>query len=144
MAALRAQADPSRVTFVGHRSGAELAELFSNAYAFVLPSHLEGMSMALLEALAFGLPALVSDIAENRAVVPDRDAHFAPRDPAGLRRRLAGLIDQPDRVAALARRQATLHKPDWRTVALRYDELYRSATRRHVRHAVRMADVAGE
>ena len=56
LAELRAQADPERVCFVGHLGGDELAEVFSNAYAFVLPSYIEGMSMALLEAIAYALP----------------------------------------------------------------------------------------
>lgn len=74
--ALRAQASSDRVVFVGHREGPELAEFFSNAYAFILPSYIEGMSMALLEAIGYGLPALVSDIPENRAVVRRRRSLF--------------------------------------------------------------------
>ena len=64
-------ADPGRVVFTGHRAGGELAELFSNAYLFVLPSYIEGMSNALLEALAYNRAVLVSDIEENAEVVED-------------------------------------------------------------------------
>ncbi len=71
LAELRAQADPERVCFVGHLGGDELAEVFSNAYAFVLPSYIEGMSMALLEAIAYALPGTGNDIPENRAVLGD-------------------------------------------------------------------------
>ena len=41
------------------------------ADAFALPSSSEGMSLALLEAMACGLPVLVSDVAANREVVAD-------------------------------------------------------------------------
>lgn len=129
LAALRAQGDPAKVLFVGHRTGDELAELFGNAYAFVLPSYIEGMSMALLEALAFGLPALVSDIPENRAVVESYGFYFPPQDVAGLRSALARLIAEPELVAATARRLENFRRPDWDAVAQRYDNLYRVAVR---------------
>lgn len=126
LAALRAAADPARVCFVGHRTGDELAELFCNAYAFILPSHLEGMSMALLEAVSFGVPGLVSDIEENRAVLGEAGFFFPPRDVPALRAALAELIAAPEKVAAVAHRLAMLHQPDWAEVAARYDSLYRA------------------
>jgi glycosyltransferase involved in cell wall biosynthesis len=53
LAHLKRLADPHKITFVGHQTGRELSELFSNAYLHVLPSHIEGMSMALIEALGY-------------------------------------------------------------------------------------------
>ncbi len=44
---------------------------FRDAGLFVLPSRVEGMSNALLEAMSWGLPAVVSDIPGNLAVVSD-------------------------------------------------------------------------
>ena len=54
-------ADP-RVIRTGLVQGQELAELFSNCRLFVLPSHTEGLSLALLEAMSCGGRCLVSDI----------------------------------------------------------------------------------
>jgi glycosyltransferase involved in cell wall biosynthesis len=124
IAALKAAADPNRVVFVGHRTGDDLSEFFSNAYAFILPSYLEGMSMALLEAAGFGLPALASDIKENRAVLKDAGFYFPPRDLPALRGALATLIAQPASVAAMATRLETVSRPGWADVAARYDSLY--------------------
>ena len=103
---LRAQADPERVRFVGHLGGDELAEVFSNAYAFVLPSYIEGMSMALLEAIAYALPTLASDIPENRAVLGDFGMYCAPRNVADLRRELDRLIRSPDAAFRMSDRMA--------------------------------------
>lgn len=56
-----------RAVLTGQFDGVE--ELLAAADAFVLPSEEEGMSVALLEAMAAGLPAVVSDIPGNRALV---------------------------------------------------------------------------
>lgn len=127
VASLRAKATPGKVIFVGHQTGDDLAELFSNAYVFVLPSYIEGMSMALLEAQAFGIPALVSDIPENRTVVQDFGFYFPAQDVAALNRALEELIADTELVASAARRLKTFRRPDWDAVAQSYDKLYRSA-----------------
>jgi glycosyltransferase involved in cell wall biosynthesis len=63
-----AAADP-RVIMAGGVFGDDLAELYSNAAAFVLPSSLEGLPITLLEAVAHRAPAIVSDIAPHLEVV---------------------------------------------------------------------------
>lgn len=49
-----------RVTMTGLVSGAEKATLLRDADVFLLPSHFEGLSIALLEAMYFGLPVILS------------------------------------------------------------------------------------
>ncbi len=124
IAALKAKADPGRVVFVGHRTGDELSEFFSHAYGFILPSHLEGMSMALLEASGFGLPVLASDIAENRAVLGDAGLYAPPADVSALHAALARMVGEPGMVAGMAQRSAALSRPGWAEIAARYDSLY--------------------
>lgn len=51
----------------------DLAADYRRAAVFVLPSRTEGMSNALLEAQSYGLPAVVSAIPGNRAVISDED-----------------------------------------------------------------------
>jgi glycosyltransferase involved in cell wall biosynthesis len=65
----RLAASDKRVIFAGGVYGDELAELYSNASAFVLPSSLEGLPITLLEALAHQAPVIVSDIAPHLEVV---------------------------------------------------------------------------
>lgn len=50
----------SRVTWVGHVSGEKARRVWASADAFALPSHSEGFSMAVLEALACRLPTLIT------------------------------------------------------------------------------------
>ena len=61
----------SHVKFYGRVSKTELSELCTAADVFVLPSTSEGHSVALLEAMASGLPIVASDIEGNRESVQD-------------------------------------------------------------------------
>lgn len=123
MAGLRGSAGRDKVVFAGQRGGLELAELFSNAALFVLPSYIEGMSMALLEALSYGLPCIVSDIPENRSVSGEAAVYFPPRDIAALERVLAGALAAPNRSEPPRVRLNSLL--NWDDVTLLYDEVYR-------------------
>ena len=60
-----------RVTLLGNISNTQVRELLSASDLYVFPSKFEGMSNALLEALATGIPILASDIEPNREVLID-------------------------------------------------------------------------
>ncbi len=55
----------------GKKTGEELIELYRSADVFVLPSLKEGISLAMLEALASGLPVVASDSPEIREILAD-------------------------------------------------------------------------
>jgi exopolysaccharide biosynthesis WecB/TagA/CpsF family protein len=90
-----------RVCFVGSLPPSELADWFRACDAYALSSVDEGMSMALLEALACGLPAAVTDVGEvQRVVHPGRNGAVAvERSSDEYARALAQVID---------------HAPGWR------------------------------
>jgi glycosyltransferase involved in cell wall biosynthesis len=97
-----------RVDFIGYR--ADLEEWFRRAAIFVLPSRHEGISNALLEAQSFGIPAVVSDIPGNRAVVVDGVTGLVvpAGDEAALAQALIRLLADPDlrsRMGNAARRR---------------------------------------
>ncbi|OIO28490.1 hypothetical protein COX86_04145 [Candidatus Micrarchaeota archaeon CG_4_10_14_0_2_um_filter_60_11] len=77
MQALKKSA-PKNVEFLGNRRG--IPGILSAADAFILPSLSEGLPVALLEALATGLPCIVTDIGlpvedgKNALVVPPKNA----------------------------------------------------------------------
>ncbi|MCM8791031.1 MAG: glycosyltransferase family 4 protein [Candidatus Omnitrophica bacterium] len=68
------------IIFTGVLSGASLEELYSNAGIFVLPSYYEALSIALLEAMSYGLSCIVSDIPANLAVGLPRYRYFKTGD----------------------------------------------------------------
>jgi glycosyltransferase involved in cell wall biosynthesis len=69
----RNKADSS-VDFLGYVE--DMQQLYSQALVMVLPSRCEGVSNALLEAQAAGVPAIVSDIPGNRLVVEDGETGY--------------------------------------------------------------------
>jgi glycosyltransferase involved in cell wall biosynthesis len=76
-------------------SGEDLDELLTNAMIFVLPSEIEGLSLALLDAMGAGLCVLASDIPENREAIEDAGFTFRRGDAADLADRLRFLIANP-------------------------------------------------
>ncbi|HEX9110112.1 MAG TPA: glycosyltransferase family 4 protein, partial [Terriglobales bacterium] len=85
-----------QIRFLPWTSGEDLEELLSNAALFVLPSDLEGLSLALLDAMAGGVCVLTSDIPENNEVVTGAGFTFHRSDRADLERMLDLLLRNPD------------------------------------------------
>jgi glycosyltransferase involved in cell wall biosynthesis len=73
-----------------------LDELLTNAMLFVLPSDLEGVSVALLDAVGAGVCVLASDIPENRELVDGSGFTFRHGDRNNLERMLQLLISEPE------------------------------------------------
>ncbi|MFH2202522.1 MAG: glycosyltransferase family 4 protein [Elusimicrobiota bacterium] len=122
----RAQGIADAVLFVPPTDRIE--RLYAAADVFVLPSVSEGLSNALLEAMAAGLPILGSRVGGTREVVKDGEAGtlFAVDDFDGLRRAVVRYVKGPGFAAEqgrIARREAE-QKYSLASVAKRYLEIY--------------------
>jgi len=115
-----ADAAASHAVFAGYRYGRELSELYSHAAAFVLPSSVEGLPLALMEAMSLGVPCVASDIPANREVLGETGWLYPLGDRDGLRKALENVfsLDADARqcvVEAQAGRVRTEY--DWDSIA---------------------------
>jgi glycosyltransferase involved in cell wall biosynthesis len=115
----------SRLSFVGPRHGHALHEAFAAADCFALTSRWEGLPLSLLEALAHGVPAVVSPAVDRLVGVVAAGAGWsaAPDELGGLLRRLQQLDGREwESRAAAARTLAAQY--DWTSVTRRYEAAY--------------------
>jgi glycosyltransferase involved in cell wall biosynthesis len=85
---------------LGHRT--DVPRLLAAADFFVLMSRREGLSFALLEAMAHGLPAVVADIAANLEAVGDSGLAVPYGDEKALVAAFRQLVENEGERAALA------------------------------------------
>ncbi len=107
-----------RVSFPGYISQAELPRYYHMADIYLSPSHVDGSSVSLMEALACGLPALVSDIPANLEWVREGENGwlFPDGDVAALTDKIKQAVAQRDRWPQLgaAARATAEARADWR------------------------------
>jgi len=115
---LRAHAS-GRIRMFDWVAGEILDELLTNAMIFVLPSDLEGLSLALLDAMGAGRCVLTSDVPENREVVDGAGFTFKRGDASDLADRLRFLIANPTvrEAAGRAARKRIEEQYQWQKIA---------------------------
>jgi glycosyltransferase involved in cell wall biosynthesis len=124
-AALRRH-ESDQIRFLPWVSGSDLEELLSHAALFVLPSEIEGLSLALLDAMAAGVCVLTSDIPENNEVVDGAGFTFHRGDQADLERMLDLLIHNPElrRQSAARERERIQGQYLWPEIARSIEQAY--------------------
>lgn len=80
--------DCPNILFVGEVLDDKKDQLFRGAYAFMQPSELEGLSVALLEAMSYKKCCIVSDIPENLEASADHCIAFKTQDVSSLKEAL--------------------------------------------------------
>jgi len=121
----------SRICFSGYVPREKIVEHYAAAHVFVLPSYNEGMSVALLEAMAAGLAVVVTPTGGTSELIePEVNGlvfHWGDVDTlASHLRRLAQDRSVVRRMGQAARQRAS--EFSWDRAALRYVELFRSLT----------------
>ncbi len=102
----------------GQINNETLSEIYHSAHVYLTASHVDGSSVALMEALACGTPALVSDIPSNLEWVKDgvEGWVFKDGDASDLACAILRIASQPEMVstASINARQTAEQKADWK------------------------------
>ncbi len=124
-----------RVFFLGQRR--DVSDLLRASDVFVMSSLSEGVSMAILEAMAAALPIVATRVGGNVDLIePGHTGMLVePRDESALAGAIRHLLDAPQEAALLgcnARRHVRQHH-DARLIARQYEDYYRELLQRKQR-----------
>jgi glycosyltransferase involved in cell wall biosynthesis len=126
----------SRVEFLGERS--DVPQLLADASIFALITHMEGLPLAILEAMRASLAVVASDVGGVRETIDDgRTGFLIPHgDTEALRRRLRTLIGDSAlrRRMGEAGRQKYVQDFGYSSMIGKTMEIYRTARGDHSRH----------
>lgn len=118
------------VVFTDFLSGRDLKELYAHAGIFVLPSSHEGLPIALLEALSYGLPVLASNIPANLEVDLPAQHYFPLGDIPALTNAIRLWVNQdPSNEQRKAWREWVGERYHWPSIAQHTLAVYAKAAR---------------
>lgn len=116
------------VHWLGFKEGDDKWRVLQGADLFVLPSHSENFGIAVLEAIACGLPVVISDqVALQDEVKKHQLGRVVPLEVKSLIEAISGLLADPAERAAISARAATTAAEhfSWQAAARRLISAYR-------------------
>ena len=116
---LKEMARKNGVVLTGFIKGRKLHSLLTNCCCYCLPSSHEGLPIALLEAMSYKVPVVVSDIPANLEVGLPKEDYFPCGDVKALAGRLRDVVSKP-----LKSVDYDMGKYDWDKIARQVDEVY--------------------
>lgn len=118
---LKEMARKNGVVLTGFIKGQKLHSLLTNCRCYCLPSSHEGLPIALLEAMSYKVPVVVSDIPANMEVGLPKENYFPCGDVKALAEKLHEVMSKP-----LVSVDYDMGKYDWDKIAREVDDVYRS------------------
>ena len=107
-----------RVNMAGQVSQRDLPRWYQMADLYISPSHVDGSSVSLMEALACGSPCLVSDIPANKEWVTENENGwlFPDGDADALAAKILAIIAQREKLSEVGRaaRRSAETRADWK------------------------------
>jgi glycosyltransferase involved in cell wall biosynthesis len=119
---------PQGVRALGRVDAGRLIRLLQGASVFVYPSLYEGFGLPPLEAMACGVPTVVSNVSSLPEVVGDAGVTVDPLDPGEIAGAIQTLLQNPERAAKLAERGRERARGfTWEAAARRMEEIFAEA-----------------
>jgi len=114
------------IHMLGHLTGKLKVAAFSASEIYILPSHTENFGIAVLEALACGLP-VITTVNTPWKIVQDKKAGFwIPLEPKGLVAAMGELMNSPQLREAMSKNALDVASEfQWSTIGQEFSRLYR-------------------
>jgi len=122
---LRAREAAARSRWLDYVDEETLLDLYAAAGAFVMPSLAEGFGLPLLEALAQGLPLVVSDLPVFREVAGPHARYVPPLDAEAMASAMAEAVAVASTPESVEARRRHARQFDWSAVARQTARVYR-------------------
>lgn len=116
---LKKKAQEQGVILTGFIRGKKLHSLLTNARCYVLSSSHEGLPIALLEAMSYCLPVIVSNIPANMEIGLKPEVYFPVGNIGILKEKLQECVNQPYQAV-----QYNMLSYNWETIADQVAEVY--------------------
>lgn len=118
--------NPHRIRFLGYRD--DIPDLLAACDMFVLSSIMEGLPLAMLEAMSQGLPVVATDVGGNAELITEGETGFLvpSQNPRALADAIVRLSDDPSltrRISAAAKSRVEAEF-SFEGMVARYEDLY--------------------
>lgn len=122
---LKEMAKAHGIVLTGFIKGHKLHSLLTHCRCFCLPSSHEGLPIALLEAMSYNVPVVVSDIPANLEMQLPPTCYFPCGDVHALAMRLKETVAKPEQPIVY-----DMQKYDWDEIATKVDKVYHTLSRK--------------
>jgi glycosyltransferase involved in cell wall biosynthesis len=102
----------------GYLYGDDVNTLIKNAYLYIQPSDVEGLSPVILQVMGIGTPLLCSDIKENLYIVKNGAVTFIKSNTCDLFKKLSYCIENPNIISELSQvsKQRIIKEYNWDSI----------------------------
>ena len=115
-----------RIKFIGRIEADQMPQIYRSHHLFLMTSAHEGMSNAMLEAMACGLPVVTTACEGTEELISDNGIIVPQPEPAPIARAIMQCLEDPQRLARMSlASRARAEQMSWSAVADQYLRLYK-------------------
>jgi len=115
-----------RIIFPGYIYGDDTNILIKNAFVYVQPSLIEGLSPVILTVMGLGTPLICSDIVENKFITGENATHFIKGNADDLAEKITYTFNNQAQIRILAEKgqKDILERFNWDTITDQYIKIF--------------------